>query len=87
MNESLWQIQKAIRAGNEPSLAKLYSLFSRRLHHFARVITRSPEMAEEIVEDVFVKLWSNRHRIEDISNLTVYLYVAVKNRSLNAVSK
>jgi len=87
MNESLWQIQKAIQAGNEQSLAKLYSLFSRRLHHFARVITRSPEIAEEIVEDVFVKLWSNRHKIEDISNLTVYLYVAVKNRSLNAVSK
>jgi RNA polymerase sigma-70 factor (ECF subfamily) len=87
MNESLWQIQKAIQAGNEQSLAKLYSLFSRRLHHFARVITRSPEIAEEIVEDVFVKLWSNRHKIEDIANLTVYLYVAVKNRSLNAVSK
>ena len=87
MNDSLWQIQTAIQAGNEQSLAKLYSLFSRRLHHFARVITRSPEMAEEIVEDVFVKLWSNRHKMEDISNLTVYLYVAVKNRSLNAVSK
>ena len=44
-------------------------------------------MAEEIVEDVFVKLWSNRHRINEVENLTVYLYVAVKNRSLNAISQ
>jgi len=87
MTDSLWQIQKAIQAGDEQSLARLYSLFSRRLHHFARIITRSPETAEEIVEDVFVKLWSNRHKIDEIRNLTVYLYVAVKNRSLNAVSQ
>lgn len=87
MIDSLWQIQSAIQAGSEQALARLYSLYSRRLHHFSRIITRSPEAAEEIVEDVFVKLWSNRHKITDISNLTVYLYVAVKNRSLNAVSQ
>ena len=87
MTESLWQLQKAIQAGSEPSLARLYGIFSKRLHHFARVITRSNETAEEIVEDVFVKLWSNRHKIDEIANLTVYLYVAVKNRSLNAVSQ
>jgi RNA polymerase sigma-70 factor (family 1) len=45
------------------------------------------KLAEEIVEDVFVKLWSNRHRIHEVGNLTVYLYVAVKNRSLNAISQ
>jgi len=87
MTDSLWQIQLAIGAGSEQALASLYSLYNRRLHHFARAITRSPEIAEEIVEDVFVKLWSNRHTIHDISNLTVYLYVAVKNRSLNAVAQ
>ncbi len=87
MTESLWQLQKAIQDGSESSLARLYGIFNKRLHHFARVITRSNETAEEIVEDVFVKLWSNRHKIAEISNLTVYLYVAVKNRSLNAVSQ
>jgi len=87
MITSLSHIQQGINAGNEQCLAELYRLFSKRLHHFARVITRSPEVAEEIVEDVFVKLWSNRHRINEVENLTVYLYVAVKNRSLNAISQ
>jgi RNA polymerase sigma-70 factor (family 1) len=87
MISSLPHIQQGINAGNEQCLAELYRLFSKRLHHFARVITRSPEVAEEIVEDVFVKLWSNRHRINEVENLTVYLYVAVKNRSLNAISQ
>ncbi len=87
MTISLPHIQQGIYAGNEQCLAELYKLFSKRLHHFSRAITRSPETAEEIVEDVFVKLWSNRHRINEIENLTVYLYVAVKNRSLNAISQ
>jgi len=87
MTIGLPHIQEGIYAGNEQCLAELYRLFSKRLHHFARVITRSPEIAEEIVEDVFVKLWSNRHRINEVENLTVYLYVAVKNRSLNAISQ
>jgi RNA polymerase sigma-70 factor (family 1) len=87
MTSSLPHIQQGIYAGNEQCLAELYNVFSKRLHHFARVITRSPEVAEEIVEDVFVKLWSNRHRINEVENLTVYLYVAVKNRSLNAISQ
>ncbi len=84
---SVWQIQQGISQGNEQSLAALYKLFSKRLIHFARVVTRSGDLAEEVVEDVFVKLWGNRHKIMEIDNLTVYLYVAVKNRSLNSISQ
>jgi RNA polymerase sigma-70 factor (family 1) len=83
----LREIQQGILQGNEQSLAALYKLFNRRLIHFARVVTRSGDLAEEVLEDVFVKLWSNRHRIMEIDNLTVYLYVAVKNRSLNCISQ
>ena len=85
--ESLLQIQIGISQGNEQSLAALYKLFSKRLIHFARVVTRSGDVAEEVVEDVFVKLWSNRYKMMEIDNLTVYLYVAVKNRSLNSISQ
>ena len=85
--DNLLHIQKGISQGNEQSLAALYRLFSKRLMHFARVVTRSGDLAEEVVEDVFVKLWSNRHKVMEIDNLTVYLYVAVKNRSLNCISQ
>ena len=39
------------------------------------------------MDDVFVKLWTRRDKITEIDNLTVYLYIAVKNRSLNALSR
>jgi RNA polymerase sigma-70 factor (family 1) len=83
----LWDIQLKIVAGDEAALAELYQLFHKRLHQFSRVITRSDEIAKEVVNDVFVKLWSNRDKINEIENLTVYLYVSVKNRSLNELSR
>jgi len=87
MSCSLSHIQSEIAIGNEKALAELYQLLNRKLHHFAKAITRSNELAEEVVEDVFVRLWSNRQSIMEIDNLNVYLYVAVKNKSLNCISQ
>ena len=87
MTANLQHIQSLIAEGDEKALASLYQLFSKRLLHFATLLTRSAELAEEIVEDTFVKLWSNRAEIRNIHNLNVYLYVAVKNRSLNAIAR
>jgi RNA polymerase sigma-70 factor (ECF subfamily) len=83
----LFTIQQQISQGDERALANLYGLYARRLLHFARLITRSNELSEEVVEDVFVKLWAQRLKIMEIENLAVYLYVAVKNTALNAVSQ
>lgn len=41
------------------------------------------ESAEEIVSDVFMKLWMRRRTLPLIRNLETYLFIAVKNHSLN----
>ena len=87
MTDCLRQIQQGIYEGSEKQFAELYHLLSRRLLHFSRTITHSVTISEEVVEDVFVKLWARRSQIRDIENLSVYLYIAVKNRSLNAVAQ
>ncbi len=87
MIQNLRHIQLGIAIGNEMMLGELYKLFHKRLQHFSKAIIRSDELAEEVVNDVFVKLWSRREKINNIDNLTVYLYIAVKNQSLNALSK
>src|SRR5882762_5569725 len=87
MISNLRNIQSEIAKGNELMLGELYKLFHKRLHHFSRAITRSDQLAEEVVNDVFVKLWNRKDKIAEIENLTVYLYIAVKNQSLNALSR
>ena len=83
----LRELQIGVANEDETAFTQLYLHFGKKLIHFALSLVRSKEIAEEITEDVFVKLWANRHQITEIENLTVYLYVAVKNRSLNALSQ
>ena len=53
------------------------------LFQFAFTFIQNREQAEEIVNDVFLRLWQNRSRIDQIENISVYLYVAVKNTAAN----
>jgi RNA polymerase sigma-70 factor (family 1) len=80
------ELQQLTAKGDEAAFTQLYLHFGKKLIQFAVSLVRSKEIAEELVEDVFVKLWANRQRIEEIENITVYLYVSVKNKALNALS-
>ena len=62
---------------------KIYFLYYERLLKLACSFVKQTEAAEEIVDDVFIKVWANRAKLNQVNNLTVYLYVAVKNQSLN----
>ena len=87
MSTDLKYIQERIAQSDESALADLYQIFYKRLLNFSKELVRSKEAAEEIVEDVFVQLWNRRIKMNTIENLAVYLYVAVKNRSLNKLSE
>lgn len=85
--EEAWpQLQRRIAEGDEVAFTRLYGLFHKRLYYFSLSLVRLPDTAQEVVEDVFTKLWINRSRLKDIENPSVYLYVAVKNQSLNRLS-
>lgn len=83
-----WQeIVQQVAAGNQLAFRQLYHGFHKRLFHFAFSLVKTKENAEEIVEDVFIKLWNQRQSIGQINNLKVYLYTATKNTALNYLSK
>jgi RNA polymerase sigma-70 factor (ECF subfamily) len=83
----LRELQIKVAKGDESAFTQLYLHFGKKLILFGISLVRSKEIAEELVEDVFVKLWANRQTITSIENITVYLYVAVKNKALNKLSQ
>lgn len=87
MNDCLQTIKSNIAKGEQKAFGQLYSLYKFKLCRFSITIIHNREIAEEIVEDIFVNLWNNRENISGIENLPVYLYVSVKNRSLNELSR
>lgn len=65
----------------------LYDLFFNNLHRFCFSFVKSSEAAEEIVSDVFIKLWQIRNKLPEIDNLKVYLYQIAKNFCLNYITR
>jgi RNA polymerase sigma-70 factor (family 1) len=65
----------------------LYDMFYNNLHRFCFSFVKSSEAAEEIVSDVFIKLWQIRNRLPEIDNLKVYLYQIAKNFCLNYITR
>lgn len=65
----------------------LYNLFYTRLHSFCFSFVKSGEAAEEIVSDVFIKVWQIRNKLPEIENLKVYLYTIAKNFCLNYITR
>ena len=76
-------LQSQIATGNQQAFASLFRLFYSKLHSFSMQYVHVKEVAEEITNDVFIKLWNRRDEILAINNLSTYLFVAVKNYSLN----
>lgn len=79
-------LQLKIAEGDESAFEEIYLRYHRKLQLFAQGFVKSAEVAEELVADVFVKLWCRREEAAQIQNLTVYLYTSVKNLALNALS-
>lgn len=65
----------------------LFYALNSKLIKFCILYIHHKEAAEEIVSDVFVKCWENRHNLAVIANPETYLFVAVKNQSLNYLKK
>jgi RNA polymerase sigma-70 factor (family 1) len=80
------QLQWQIGRNCQQALKELYGLFFPRLLNFALLYVPTKEVAEELVNDVMVKIWNNRKNITEIRNLETYLFVAVRNHAFNYLS-
>lgn len=76
-----------ISKGNQLEFGRLVSHYSNELLNFAKGYTGQKEMAEEIVGDVFIKLWEKRKNLSSVKNLKSYLFIAVKNACYTASNK
>lgn len=82
--EEIVRLQEQVAGyGDQRALEKLYLYFYPRLFNFTCSLVRKSEIAEEIVADVFIKLWEKHEGLSEIQNLQLYLYVAVRNKALN----
>lgn len=72
-----------ISEGDQRAFTMLFDFYYRHIGHYVFVITESEEETEEIIQDVFIKVWEKRETLQRIDNMKAYLFVLSKNRTLN----
>ncbi len=66
-------------------LETLFKTYYSPLVKFARNILKNTEQAEDITQDVFLKIWDKRQDIENTTSFRAYLFIAVRNQCFNTL--
>lgn len=76
-----------IASGSHSAFKELYDLYSRQVFNIAYKLLHSKSEAEEMVQEIFLKLWQIRTRLPKIENFDAFLTVMVRNKIYNQLQK
>ncbi len=81
------QLLRDLAAGNEMCMDILFDRYYTYLCQVSYTVVGDQNMAEDIVQDLFVWIWTNRSEMSLYASLSAYLRRATINRSLNYLRK
>lgn len=73
--------------GNERAFTTLYNKYKNIVYSLALKITKSKTLSEEVVQDVFLKIWEKKDELKDISDFESYLFISGRNHIFNMIKK
>lgn len=76
-----------LKNGSMKAFDQIYELYARRLFAFCLKYAKSKETAEEIMEDSFVWIWTNRENITQTNSIKPILFLRAKHLLINAYRK
>jgi RNA polymerase sigma factor (sigma-70 family) len=77
----------AVANGDELAFGRLFDIFSPSIHAIVYRITGNEWTVEEVLQDIFVKVWINRATLPTIENFDGWLYTVAKNTTYNAIKQ
>ena len=76
-----------IKKGDIRAFDKIYEKYSTRLYLFVNGIIKSQKDAEDIVQEVFLKIWNNREKINEYLSLQSFLFTIAHNTTISIIRK
>ena len=73
--------------GSEVAFTKLYNQYKNNVYAVALKITKSKILAEETVQNVFLKIWQNHQNLVEIESIENYLFIIARNQIFDMLKK
>lgn len=77
------QLLHQLANGSDAALRQLFKIYRDRLFFYIARITKSEQVAEELVMDVFMKIWTHRSKLSEVANFDSYLFRIARNKSID----
>lgn len=81
----LWELIK--QQSDQEAFAELHRRFAKQLYTLAFRKTGTSQVAQDLVQDLFIALWDNRHKIVIEKEVNLYLFSSIKNRIISYLRK
>lgn len=73
------KILKELKNGDHAAFEKIFIQYNKQLYQFSLSYIKSENAAEDIVQDVFIKIWKNRKEIKTDTSFQSYLFTITLN--------
>jgi len=83
-NSSLWA---RFLAGDDHAYAEIYKTYLGDMFSYGMRFTSDRELLKDCLQDVFVKIYSNRSNLSPTDNIKFYLFATLKNTLFNVFQK
>lgn len=84
-NEPL--LLQQIADGDQDAFRELFHRYKNKIYTITIDLTGSAAMAEDVLQDVFLKIWLRRESLSDITYFRAYLFTATRNHIVNLLKK
>jgi len=81
------ELLKQLSEGNEAAFASLYGHYKDKIYSIAYSLTKSVPLAEETVQDVFMKMWLKRVSLREAQSFKDYLFIVTRNHIFNLLKR
>lgn len=78
---------QALANDDERAFAALYEKYHRKLFYFVYSFTCSQQAAEDAVQEVFVKVWTERNNLAGITNFNAWIFRVLRNQVMNNLKR
>ena len=76
-----------VAQSDEAAFSELFRRYDKRIYPFVLKMIKTASVAEEITQEIFIKLWFNRQKLTDINNPASYIFTIAANHTLDYIRK
>lgn len=81
------QILTAVAAGDEKAFRVLVEAYWSRVYFNTLTLVKSPVVAQDLTQDIFLKIWLQREKLPAVDNFKNYVYVVGRHQVIAALRK